>query len=233
MLKRADFLTGQGEPLRVVFHTGQHSVGNTKIVSTLYIPNTIGQSGSSTYIIILIPSLVRRWKQTGSNSLLQDFCASTEIKKTAVFRSQPWPPRTVHSSALLPFIHKNRCKFDNSKQLSCAFVFSGDVYVTIQITSLTCKYPTFRFALYVCPNFLWPTYITYNRVNWMYRWNFSLGSFQIWNKVFCIIFFSHLPLSHGMISHVVSRVIKKTSPQDISKHSGFCDWQCDLYVTRV
>ena len=32
-------------------------------------------------------------------------------------------------------------------QRPCALIFSGDVYVTMKITSLTCKYPAVRFAL--------------------------------------------------------------------------------------
>ena len=33
-------------------------------------------------------------------------------------------------------------------QHPCALIFSGDVYVTMQITLLTSKYPAVRFALY-------------------------------------------------------------------------------------
>ena len=56
-------------------------------------------------------------------------------------------PRTMHFSALL-------LRIDNSKRLSCTFVFSGhvhvfcsgDVYVTMQMTSLTRKCPAVRLA---------------------------------------------------------------------------------------
>ena len=116
MLKRADLLTGQGEPLRVMLHTGQHSVGETKIVSTLYIPSTIGQIGPSTYILILIAILVRRWKQTGSNSLLQDFgviCAHTEIKK-------------------LPYLGHN-----HGPQGQCILLRCSYLYIKIDASSIT------------------------------------------------------------------------------------------------
>ena len=54
----------------------------------------------------------------------------------------------MHFSALLLRIHKNRRKFENAKQLTYAFVFSGgDVCVTMRVTSLTYTCLAVRFGL--------------------------------------------------------------------------------------
>ena len=56
--------------------------------------------------------------------------------------------KTVHFSALLFRIHQIRHKLDNSKRLSCAFVFSGYVHLFSVVTCASqCKFPDLRITL--------------------------------------------------------------------------------------
>ena len=92
--------------------------------------------------MILIATVLHRWKQTESNSFLQDFCAFTEIlRKNPAFCGQYLGGgRGIRGTCIFLhcyFVHhQNRRRFDNSKRLSCAFVLSGDVVV---LSASQCK----------------------------------------------------------------------------------------------
>ena len=84
-------------------------------------------------------------------------CPLRKLRKTAVWHLQPVfrSSKDGAFSALLFHIHKNRLKFDNSKpadmcefSAATSFVFSDDMCITMQITSLTRKCPSVRFVLY-------------------------------------------------------------------------------------
>ena len=78
----------------------------------------------------------------------------------------------------------------NSRRLSCAFVFSGNACVTLQVTSLTCKCSAVRFALYLlwhqwylCRSNMSPSH-TYmlHIVTFLRCWKF-VHFYQSWRKI--------------------------------------------------
>ena len=76
------------------------------------------------YVIILIAVLIGHWKQTGSNSSFRTSVPLRNLKTSVCghYRGTQGPCIFLHCY----FVYK-KLMFDNSKRLSCAFVFSGNV----------------------------------------------------------------------------------------------------------
>ena len=113
-----------------------------------------------TYVIILIANLICHWKQTRLDYFLQDFCAFTEIKNSSfavtiyamIVATKDseffWIATSVYIKIDASSITQNDCYVHLFSAVT-SFSFSGDVYVTMWITSLMHKCTAARFALLV------------------------------------------------------------------------------------